>query len=492
MADNSVVEAPPSEEKRAGTALLWKGAQMAVSKVLYLVGSLVLGHLLAPNEFGLVAIAAVAITTLMAATETGMTSALVQTSDRQQSHYDVAWTIGLLRGSIVCASLFVAAPVIADLFGDARAAYLVRLMSFVPLITSVASPRQADLIRELKFAKLATVAITAATIDTVVAIALASTLGGAAIALGKLAGALTTAVSSYIVAPYRPRFKASYGSARSLVAFGRWLFAIGLTGVTSDLFLKILVARRLSVTDLGMFSMSDKLGETPSQFANEAIGGVAFPLYARLRDDPPRLQAAFRAHLTGLMFFLLPATGLLIALALPIQERILGPRWAGAAFLIVLLTLGYLTEFIFNAIYWLLQALGQGGRLYVVELTQYVVLITLVALWAGPYGLTGIGASRITTSVVVVIAGLIAIAPPLRTIALRILWPGTVLTTFTAIAGTAAWLCTLVVPGLIGLVVAAGVAGIVYLGLTWLMDGPANIGVRNCLSLFFPALGGAR
>jgi lipopolysaccharide exporter len=144
-----------SDEKRAGRALLWKGLQMGATKLLNLVGTLILGHILAPREFGLVAIAAVAVTAIMAATETGMTSALVQASVREQGHYDAAWTIGSLRGLIVCALLLLAAPLIARLFGVERAAPLVRLMALLPLISSLAGPRMADLIRELQFSRLA-------------------------------------------------------------------------------------------------------------------------------------------------------------------------------------------------------------------------------------------------------------------------------------------------------------------------------------------------
>ncbi len=57
----------------------------------------------------------------MTATETGMTNALVQATKREREHYDVAWTIGLIRGSLVCAVLCIAAPYVAHLFGDARA-----------------------------------------------------------------------------------------------------------------------------------------------------------------------------------------------------------------------------------------------------------------------------------------------------------------------------------------------------------------------------------
>lgn len=479
---------PVNDEKRAGRALLWKGAQLGTSKVVYLLGTLVLGRLLTPNDFGLVAIATVAITTVMTATETGMTNALVQATTRDREHYDVAWTIGLLRGSLVCTILCIAAPFVAQLFGDARATSLVRMMAFLPLLNSVNSPRLADLMRELKFSRLAAVAIIAVLVEVGLAVFTAASLGGAAIILGKLAGAATTAIASYIVAPYSPRFRPSYASARQLIAFGRWLFAIGLVAVISDFFIKVLVARRLSVAGLGLFSLGDRLAETPTQMANESIGAVAFPLYVRLREDPPRLQSAVQAHLTGLMFLLLPATALIIGLAPALEQRILGAAWVGTSPMIVLLALGYACEVSFNVVYFLLQALGWGARLFAAELTQYITLIIAVTLLAGPFGLMGIGAARIITAIVVAIAGYRAAPPMFATILRGTSRTALALVAFSSLAGAAAWLGALLVPGTAGIAagLVAGAAG--YLLLVLLADRPLGLGVRNALSLFFPVL----
>jgi O-antigen/teichoic acid export membrane protein len=481
-----------SHENRAGHALLWKGLQMGVSKLLNLVGTLILGHLLAPTEFGLVAIATVAITAIMTATETGMTSALVQAPVREQAHYDAAWTIGASRGLLVTIVLLFAAPLVARLFGEEQAAPLVRLMAVLPLISSLASPRMADLIRELRFSKIAPIAIFAVMVELSLAIPLASKIGGAAIIVGKLAGAATITLSSYVVAPHRPRFRPNYSSARNLIAFGRWLFAIGLTAVASDLFIKVLIARRLSVNDLGLFSMSDKLAELPTQVSNESIGAVAFPLYTRLRSDTPRLQAAIRAHLIGLMFFLLPATALIIALAKPLEVRVLGPAWSGMASLIILLALGYAFELGFNAVYFLLQALGAGARLFLVELTQYITLIAAVIFLSGRFGLTGIGMARIVTSLVLVIAAVIAAPPMYGATLLRALRPGVILVFFSVTAGVSARYCASLIPGVEGIVAGGAAGGVIFLGLAWLTDERFGTGVRECLSEFFPVLGKKR
>ena len=481
-----------SDEKRAGHALLWKGLQMGVTKLLNLAGTLILGHLLAPKQFGLVAIAAVAITTVMTATETGMTSALVQAPDREQAHYDAAWTIGATRGLIVCAVLLLTAPLVARLFGEEDAAPLVRLMAFLPLINSIASPRMADLIRELQFSTIAPIAIAAVVVEVGLSIALAGRMGGAAIIVGRLAGAGSVTLASYFVAPHRPRFRPNFHSARNLIAFGRWLFAIGLTAVASDLLIKVLIARRLSVNDLGVFSMSDKLAELPTQFSNESIGAVAFPLYVRLRSDAPRLQTAVRAHLTGLMFFLLPATALIIALAKPLEARVLGPAWAGLASLVVLLALGYACELAFNAVYFLLQALGAGARLFLVELTQYITLIGAVILLSGRFGLMGIGIARILTSIVLVIAAVIAAPAMYGTTLLRVCRPAVILIFFAAAGGITAHYCASLLPGIAGVAAGGALGGAVFLGLVWITDARVGTGVRECLSEFFPILSSKR
>lgn len=476
------------DEKRAGSALLWKGAQLGATKVLYLLGTLLLGRLLTPHDFGLVAVATVAITTVMFATETGMTNALVQATSRDRENYDVAWTIGLLRGTLVCVGLWLAAPYVAKLFGDVRAASLVQWMALVPLLNSLNSPRMADLMRELRFSRLATLAIAAVVVELTVSITLSFSLGGKAIVLGKVAGAATTTVASYFVAPYLPRIRPNYASARQLVAFGRWLFAIGLTGVIVDFFTKVLVSRNLSVAGLGIFSLSDRLAELPYTMGSEAIGAVAFPLYARLRADPPRLESAVRAHLIGIMFLLLPASALIIGLAQPLEERVLGAAWHGAAPVIVLLTLGYACEVSFNVVYFLLQALGQGARLFAAEFTQYVVLITSVSLLAGPYGLMGIGAARILTAVVVTFAGRKAAPPMFAKILRDSLRTAFAIVTFSAVAGLIAYETTRLVPGLAGVAVGLATGGAGYLALVASSDVRLSLGVRNALALFFPVL----
>ncbi len=477
-----------SEERRAGRALLWNGVQKILSKALYLLGTLILGRLLTPQDFGLVAIAAVAVTTAMGATETGMTTAMVQSSVRDPGHYDLAWTVNVLRGALVCLILMLAAPLIAGLFDDPRAAGPIRLLALVPLIASLASPRLADLIRELNFSKLALIGIGTVVMELGVSIALAASLGGVAIILGKVSAALMLTLCSYFVAPHRPRFRLRHSAGQHLIAFGRWMFAIAILGVTSDLILKVLISTRLGVASLGLFSLADKLAETPNQLANEAVGSVAMPLYSRLRDDPKRLMAAVRSHVIALMCFLLPATALIVALAGPLEHSILGPAWAGTSPMVILLAVGYLFELLFQAVTPLLTATGAVRRLFVVDLLQYIVLIGGMALLSAPFGLVAAGIARILASLVVVVAGVWAAPPIFAPIAAQLTRSGIVLTSIAALTGAAAWFTTQAIPGAAGVVCGGVVGGVIFLAGAALGDAALKVGIRECLGAFFPIL----
>jgi len=100
--------------RQAGTALLWKGAQLVGSRAISLARYLVLAHLLVPDDFGLFAIALVPLEVLSSVTDVGMVPALVQRNESDDRLYDVAWTVGVVRAAAISASILIAAPLLAD------------------------------------------------------------------------------------------------------------------------------------------------------------------------------------------------------------------------------------------------------------------------------------------------------------------------------------------------------------------------------------------
>ena len=82
--------------------MVWQGIQHFGVKAIYLVRIPILARLLLPDDFGLMAIAIVALDVLLQVTNFGMVPALVQREGPGREHYHAAWTVGVLRPGAKC------------------------------------------------------------------------------------------------------------------------------------------------------------------------------------------------------------------------------------------------------------------------------------------------------------------------------------------------------------------------------------------------------
>jgi PST family polysaccharide transporter len=130
---------------QAGTAMIWKAVQLSGAKVIFILRLLILAWLLSPDDFGLLAIATTAIGFLLQITDIGMIPALVQGKNIDESHYDVAWTVGITRTFAVTLVVILTAPFIAQIFAEPRATPIIQLLALRPFIEALSSIKVASL-----------------------------------------------------------------------------------------------------------------------------------------------------------------------------------------------------------------------------------------------------------------------------------------------------------------------------------------------------------
>jgi O-antigen/teichoic acid export membrane protein len=106
------------------------------------------------------------IDVLMRVTNFGMIPALVQRVEADEEHYDVAWTVGILRALAITSVTILAAPIVAQLFAEPRATDIIRVLAIRPLIDAGASIQVARLTRNLHFRSLAFIELPKAVANT--------------------------------------------------------------------------------------------------------------------------------------------------------------------------------------------------------------------------------------------------------------------------------------------------------------------------------------
>lgn len=102
--------------QRAIVGGLWVLAMNWAIKGLGVISLFVLTNLLGSTKWGLLGIASLVISTITVFTQTGFATALIQKHDDARDCLDTAWTIELIRGILLCAVLWIAAPWAAVFF----------------------------------------------------------------------------------------------------------------------------------------------------------------------------------------------------------------------------------------------------------------------------------------------------------------------------------------------------------------------------------------
>ena len=358
---------------KAVAAMRWRAAQLAGVEAIYFLRLLILAKLLAPDAFGLLAIASVAVSILMRLSDVGMIPALVHRRDATPEQHDAAWTVGLVRAMFVTLALVIAAPAIAALFDQPDATVIIQALAVRPLIDSAASIGNARLTRDLRFRELAFINVPGVIVDTLVAATSAPSIGVWALVAGALAGSVTTTSLSYVFAPQRPTLRFQWAEVAPLVNYGRWVLAMGAMTLAGTLVTQVAVSRMLGATALGLYFLAVKVAFLPIDAAGAVVGAVAFPLFSGLREDAEASRRAFRTLLTGLWLLLLPAYALILALA-PQFEFALGARWSGTAPIIQILSFAAVAGIVGELLTRLLMGQGRVQGAFAIESLQTLVV----------------------------------------------------------------------------------------------------------------------
>ena len=129
--------------KQLAVGSIWTAGVRAGVSLMGLANTVILARLLVPEDFGLVAVAAVIFAIIGAFTGLSLSAALIQHKNPQREHYDTAWTIEVLRGAFV-AAILASVGFSFSFFGDPRLELIMYAFSLTAIIGALRNPKIID------------------------------------------------------------------------------------------------------------------------------------------------------------------------------------------------------------------------------------------------------------------------------------------------------------------------------------------------------------
>lgn len=470
--------------------MVWRAIQLFGIKGIFLVRMLVLARLLFPEDFGLFAIASSATGFLMGITNVGLIPAVVQAENMEERTYAAVWTFDMTRSLLIASLTIILAPFIAEVFAEPLAVPIIRVLALRPLFESMISIKVTALNRDLSFRPLAYLKIVEAIVSTALSIGLAPLVGVWALVFGGLGGALSTVVVSYILAPYRPEIQYDWQAIKPLMNFGWWVLVTSLVSMTGSYGLRIAISRELGAEGLGLYFIAMQLAYVPSDFARELIGGVAFPLFARLQKDVTQALKAFWALFSGMSAILYPICALLIILAPTLTHDVLGPNWAGTEDVIRILTLVVMIGVFGEVAVTVFRGFGHIYIITLLEVIQSSVTISFVWMLTSRLGLAGAAWAWLPAILLSQGVSMFFIRRILGQPVQGLQKTFVAILGATGFCGLIAWTVSHLVPGLAGLIVAATLGATFAVVFMWMADRRFGLGFSRNLALIFPQFAG--
>lgn len=328
----------PKPEASIFSGTRWAAASQAGKQAIQFLVSVVLARLLAPEDFGLMAMALVVINFVDIFRDLGTTASIIQHKEMSSELLSSLFFLNLFFGLLMGGGIALGAPVVAWLCGNADLAPILRVLGLTLVISSFGLVKKALLQRNMAFDSLARVELLTAVINGGVAVVLAW-LGWRVWAL--VAGTLVSSIAStfllWMSVSWRMHWRFHWANVKTI-----FQFSLNLTG--SQIFNyfvfnadQIIIGRFLGAAALGLYALAQRLLMTPVLFITQVLTKVLFPAFSRIQDDDAQIRQRYLRACGGIAMVSFPLMAVMCILARPLILAVFSAKWSGAIPVIVIL-----------------------------------------------------------------------------------------------------------------------------------------------------------
>ena len=344
---------------RTASAVTWGTASRLAAQVVQLASIAVLARLIAPADFGLVAIVTTFVGFAMIFTNLGIGAFLVHAHDPSPADMATAFWLNAVSGLALTALFVAVSGPLADAYGQPRLQALV-VVGSLSFCLSLGIVHNALLERSMQFSSLALVEPSAILVSALVAIGLAvAGLGATALVVGHVVATVWKTACLWWMVRWVPRSRPTRSSLRALWSYSGALFGFNVVNYWARNADNLLLGAVAGPGPLAFYSRAYALMLLPVQQVTQVLGRVLFPALTRLRDDEDRLRRGYARSLRLLAAVTFPLSLGLAAAAPAVVGVVLGSRWSEAALLLAILSLSGPAQIVSGTTGALYQAVGR-------------------------------------------------------------------------------------------------------------------------------------
>lgn len=381
-------------------ALFWSFFERIGQNGIQFVIAIVLARLLAPAEFGLIAMLSIFMAVAQSFIDSGFGSALIQKQGASYVDECSIFYFNILIGIIAAGVLCLSAPWIASFYNAPILVPLTRALSLNLVINAFGLIQTSLLTKHIDFKAQLKVSLLAMFFSGMIGIVMAyNGFGVWSLVANSLSQNLFRTCLLWILMSWRPSWTFSFRSLRTLFTFGSKLLFSGLLYTIFQNIYLLVIGKLFSPADLGFYGRAKDFSQLPVQNVSSSVERVTFPVFSAIQHDKKRLREGVRKTLSMMAVLTFPMMIGLFVVARPLVIILIGEKWLPCVpYLQLLCFVGILYPLhVINLN--VLKAQGRSDLFFKLELVKIIIaVIALVITYR--WGISAMIIGQIVTSTI--------------------------------------------------------------------------------------------
>ena len=389
-----------SLNQKIAVGTLWNFLELFLSKSATTLFTIFLATLLAPKDFGLIAIIAVVFELSGVLVNAGFTQALIRSRTVSDKELSTAFWGNLGIAAVIYLVVFLFSGQIASFFGESILELMVKVLGIGILVNSFRIVQTAILSRQMDFRSQMVAATVGTIISGLVAIVMAyNGFGVWSLVAQMLISQVVATGILWFSTRWIPLWTFDTVAFRYLFDFGKFLVIANVLNVAFKNSYALVIAKLFSPELTGLYYFATKLSNLAAQQLTGALQKSSFPALATLQDDNDQLRKKYRQIIQLTMFVVAPVMLMLMALAEPVFELLFDDRWKGAVTFTQLLCVVGLLYPVHSLNINVLMVKGRSDLNLKLNLIKKGIQISLLVA-SIPFGVLGIVIGQVIGSIV--------------------------------------------------------------------------------------------
>lgn len=313
------------------SGIAWQYIQRIGDQMIHFVVSLILARLLAPEDFGTIALLGVFIAISNIFIDSGLGHALIQRKEVDNIDASSVFYLNVVVSLILYSIVFLCAPLVANFYEMPQITMLLRILAIQVVIMAFGCVQQSMLVRQMKFKFKFYIGMFSVIVSSATGIGMAySGMGVWSIVFSQLVSQLCTSIGLWYFIAWRPKWTFSWQRIKSLFSYSSRILGGSIINIIYNNIYNLVIGKRYSSSDLGFYNRGQLLPTTVIDTASTSFNSVLFPALSSIQDDKARYKALIRrsAKITSFVVFFLAA--LMLAFSPEIIRLLLGEKWIPA------------------------------------------------------------------------------------------------------------------------------------------------------------------